>query len=202
LGTLKASFSFEAERRGAAEVVALDRSYDHARKFHICKTALGSNVRSQIASVYDISPERFGTFDLVMFFGVLYHLRHPLLALEKIQAVCSGRLLMQTAICADTSDTPMAEFHHHGVESGPSDNRVCDTTCLWFPNAACCIGMLEHLGFKEPERLLTDAPVGRSLSGQIGKTNPRPSPASGENYLVLISCPMDSESHRDQLNTA
>jgi len=160
IGHAEGFFSFEAERRGAAEVVALDRSPDHARKFNICRTALGSRVRSQIASVYDISPERFGTFDLVMFFGVLYHLRHPLLALEKIQAVCSGTLLMQTAICADTSDTPMAEFHPHGIESGPPDNRVCDTTCVWFPSPACCIGMLDHLGFKGPERISTDAPVG------------------------------------------
>jgi len=38
----------------------------------------------------DISPDRFGTFDLVMFFRVLYHLRHPLLALEKIQAKTSA----------------------------------------------------------------------------------------------------------------
>ena len=159
-GHAEGFFSFEAERRGATEVVALDRSLDHARKFHICRTALGSHVRSQIASVYDLSPERFGTFDLVMFFGVLYHLRHPLLALEKIQTVCSGTLLMQTAISADTSDTPLAEFHPHGVKSGPSDKPVRDPTCVWFPNAACCVAMLEHLGFKESERLLTDAPVG------------------------------------------
>ena len=62
IGHAEGFFSFEAERRGAAEVVALDRSHDHARKFHICRTALGSQVRSQIASVYDISLERFGTF--------------------------------------------------------------------------------------------------------------------------------------------
>ena len=82
---------------------------------------------------YEINPATLGTFDLVMFFGVLYHLRNPLLALERIQQVCSGTLLMQTAICSNTSDTPMAEFHPFGVKSGPPDNPVCDTTCVWFP---------------------------------------------------------------------
>ncbi len=160
IGHAEGFFSFEAERRGAAEIIALDRSPDHARKFHICRTALGSRVQTQLLSVYEINPATLGTFDLVMFFGVLYHLRNPLLALERIQQVCSGTLLMQTAICSNTSDTPMAEFHPFGVKSGPPDNPVCDTTCVWFPNPACCIGMLEHLGFKEAERISSSAPVG------------------------------------------
>jgi len=50
----------------------------------ICRAALGSRARTYMANVYDLNPSSFGTFDLVMFFGVLYHLRHPILALQKI----------------------------------------------------------------------------------------------------------------------
>jgi hypothetical protein len=96
-----------------------------------------------------------------MFFGVLYHLRHPLLALEKIHAVCTGALLMQTAMCENTGDEPMAEFHPFGVKSGPPDNPRYDPTCLWFPNPACCIGMLEHIDFKKGvKRISPSAPGG------------------------------------------
>jgi len=160
IGHAEGFFSFEAERRGAAEVVGIENYPPMARKFQICRTALGSRAQSHLASIYDISPKTFGTFDLVMFFGVLYHLRHPLLALEKIHAVCTGTLLMQTAMCDDKSDRLMAEFHPFGVKSGPPDNPSCDPTCLWFPNAACCIGMLEHVGFKEAKRISPKAPVG------------------------------------------
>ncbi len=166
IGHAEGFFSFEAERRGAAEVVAIENYPPMARKFQICRAALGSHVQSYLASVYDISPRTFGTFDLVMFFGVLYHLRHPLLALEKIHAVCTGTVLMQTAMCKNTRDQPMAEFHPFGIKSGPTDNPSYDPTCFWFPNPACCTAMLEHVGFKEVKRISPRARGGGIFSGK------------------------------------
>ena len=160
IGHAEGFFSFEAEHRGAAEVVAIENYPPMARKFQICRTAFASRAQSHLANVYDISPKTFGTFDLVMFFGVLYHLRHPLLALEKIHGVCTGTLLMQTAMCENTDDQPMAEFHPFGIKSGPPENPSYDPTCFWFPNAACCIGMLQHVGFKEVKRISPRAAVG------------------------------------------
>ena len=78
IGCAEGFFSFEAERRGAAEVVAIDAWPGSIRRFHICRIALGSKVTVHETSVYDLDPRSFGTFDLVMYFGVLYHLRHPL----------------------------------------------------------------------------------------------------------------------------
>jgi tRNA (mo5U34)-methyltransferase len=120
----------------------------------------GSNAQSFRASVYDLNSKTFGTFDVVFFFGVLYHLRHPLLALEKIHSLCSGNLLMQTATSSDPSEVPRAEFYPFGVKSRPPENPMHDPTCFWFPNVACCAAMLEHVGFKEIERLSPEAPVG------------------------------------------
>ncbi len=56
---------------------------------------------------------------------------------------------MQTAMCENTKDQPMAEFHPFGIKSGPPDDPSYDPTCFWFPNPACCIAMLEYVGFKE-----------------------------------------------------
>lgn len=166
IGNAEGFFSFEAERRGAAEVVGLENYPPMARKFEICRAALGSRARTYMGSVYDLNPTTFGTFDLVMFFGVLYHLRHPILALQKVASVCTGTLLMQTATCADTGDKPMAEFHPFGVTSGPADKPEHDPTCFWFPNAACCIAMLQHVGFQQVERISPDAPVGGVFRGK------------------------------------
>jgi tRNA (mo5U34)-methyltransferase len=166
IGHAEGFFSFEAERRGAEEVVGIENYPPMARKFEICRAALGSRARSHLTSVYDLSPKTFGTFDLVMFFGVLYHLRHPLLALEKINSVCSGTVLMQTDVSKNRSEEPMAEFHPFGITSGPPENPSRDPTCFWFPNIAACAAMLEHAGFRDVQRLSPEASVGAIFRGK------------------------------------
>lgn len=166
IGNAEGFFSFEAEKRGAAEVIGIENYPPMARKFEICRAALGSRARTYMASVYDLSPTVFGTFDLVMYFGVLYHLRHPILSLQKIATVCTGTVLLQTATCPDTSDKAMAEFYPFGITSGPADKPEHDPTCFWFPNVACCIAMLQHVGFVNVEQIVTNAPVGAVCRGQ------------------------------------
>ncbi len=72
---------------------------------------------------------------------------------------------MQTATCDNTSAKPMAEFHPFGITSGPADNRQHDPTCFWFPNFACCIAMLQHVGFQNVEQISKGAPVGGVFRG-------------------------------------
>jgi tRNA (mo5U34)-methyltransferase len=165
IGNAEGFFSFEAERRGAAEIIGLENYPPMARKFEICRAALGSRARTYMGNVYDLSPNTFGTFDLVMFFGVLYHLRHPILALQKIASVCTGTILMQTAACDNNSAKPMAEFHPFGITSGPADKPEHDPTCFWFPNIACGIAMLQHVGFQNVEQISKGAPVGGVFRG-------------------------------------
>jgi len=148
VGCSEGFFTFEAERRGAEEVIAIDSAPDGIRRFNICKNALGSKANGYLTNVYDLHPRTYGTFDLVMFFGVLYHLRHPILALEKLHSVCSGDLLLQTADFEDADDdTAAARFHPFGITSGPPDNPVHDNTVFWIPNPACVRDMLRHVGF-------------------------------------------------------
>jgi tRNA (mo5U34)-methyltransferase len=144
---------FEAERRGAAEVLAIDCNPATIRRFNICRAALGSRAMAVMTSIYDLSPRTFGIFDVVLFYGVLYHLRHPLLALEKVASVCGGKLLMQTANFEDEKfgDISAAKFYPRGLPSGPAEKPIFDPTVFWIPNAACIRGMLEHVGFCDIE---------------------------------------------------
>ena len=114
---------------------------------------MASKATAYLTNVYDITPRTFGTFDLVMFFGVLYHLKHPLLALERIFAVASGTLLMQAASFEDAAlgDASVAKFHPFGIQSGPAENPVWDPTVFWVPNSACIRDMLLHVGFVNVE---------------------------------------------------
>jgi len=97
VGTADGFFAFEAERRGA-DVTALDIRPPEQNGFAIAARALGSRVAYQQRCVYDVRPERDGRFDVVLFLGVLYHLRHPLLALDRMRQVVTdgGRMLIDT----------------------------------------------------------------------------------------------------------
>ena len=109
VGTADGFFAFEAERRGA-DVTALDIRPPDQNGFAIAARALGSRVVYQQRCVYDVRPERDGRFDVVLFLGVLYHLRHPLLALDRMRQVVTdgGRMLIDT----------------HSIERGLCDNRL------------------------------------------------------------------------------
>src|SRR3990170_2296696 len=88
-------FSFEMERRGA-EVVAVD-CIDMER-FRLAHKLIGSNVDYRVLDVDELSPATVGRFDIVMFFGVLYHLRHPLLALERICQLTSDMAFVESFV--------------------------------------------------------------------------------------------------------
>ncbi|NTI22368.1 DUF1698 domain-containing protein [Rhizobium rhizogenes] len=158
IGCSEGFFSFEAERRGASEVVAIDSAPESIQRFNVIKHAIGSNANAYLTTVYDLNPRVFGTFDLVMFFGVLYHLRHPLLALEKVLSVCSNRMLFQSSgIFDDIDDRAMIEFHPRGLMSGTKENPLYDGTVFFMPNGAALKGMMEHVGFDNIEFISKNA---------------------------------------------
>jgi len=157
IGCAEGFFSFEAERRGAREVVSIDSFPDSIRRFGICRAALGSKATPYLCNVYDLSPRTHGTFDLVLFYGVFYHLRHPALALERILSVCTGTLLFQTFAREQPGlgHVPLGEFHPRGLMSG-TDRNQWDPTVFWLFNGTCCLGLLEAAGFLEAEVLSSD----------------------------------------------
>jgi tRNA (mo5U34)-methyltransferase len=178
IGCCEGFFSFEAERRGAREIVAIDSDPFVMKRFGLCRTALNSRATGFLTSVYDLNVRAFGTFDVVMFFGVLYHLRNPILALEKIFSVCSGTLLLQSHGFEDPAvgEQAMAQFHPFGIKSGPPENPSWDTTVFWIPNSACIRDMLAHVGFDNIEKL-------PPLAGHIFRARkPQSSPSQPPDY--------------------
>jgi len=145
--------SFECEKAGAIRVVAMDewawRDPGRTDKgFFTARKILNSNVEYLNLSVYDLSPDRVGTFDTVIFFGVLYHLRYPLLALEKIHSVTKEVLVLSTHTAPQSGNIPYAEFY-------PNNEFKNDFTTWWVPTVKCLEAMLASSGFTRFEVLAT-----------------------------------------------
>ena len=144
IGAWDGFFSFEAERRRASRVVACDYYAWHGvgwgtgrgkDGFELARTALNSRVEDVALDVMDLSPEKIGTFDVVFFLGVLYHLPNPLLALERVASVSSGLLILETVVDMVGIGRPAAAFY-------PDRELNNDPTNWWGPNHAAVQGML------------------------------------------------------------
>ena len=158
-------YSVEAKKRGAARVLGIDSDDRYLAQAALATSALGfADVEFRNLSVYDVAAlgERF---DLVIFMGVLYHLRHPLLALDLIRAHVAGdTMLFQTMQqgSRETIDVPedhpfmvpgtwdppayfddLAYPKMHFIERSFAD----DWTNWWAPNRACSEAMLRAAGF-------------------------------------------------------
>jgi tRNA (mo5U34)-methyltransferase len=157
IGAWDGYFSFEAERRGASRVVAADYYSWHGTGwgskagFELARGALGSKVEDLDIDVMDLSPERVGQFDVVFFLGVLYHLRHPLLALERIASVTRTLLIVETVVDMVGIGRPAVAFY-------PGRELNGDPTNWWAPNLPALHGMLRDVGFAEV-RTVTPAPT-------------------------------------------
>ncbi|CAN5140954.1 hypothetical protein BH20ACT16_BH20ACT16_00650 [soil metagenome] len=159
IGVRDGFFSFELERRGA-EVVAIDYMDPADTGFAVARELLESKVDYVVDNVYDVTPQQYGTFDIVLFLGVMYHLRDPLLALDRLWDVCNdgaiialetqildSALLLQDGtftalkkIDKRLDDLCLMQFH-------PGDSLHGDHTNYWSPNAACTRGLMQAAGF-------------------------------------------------------
>jgi tRNA (mo5U34)-methyltransferase len=156
IGCSDGFFCFECEKRGAARIVGIENftstpGYQGHSGFDIAAGILSSNARLVEQSVYDLTPDGVGTFDIILFLNVLYHLQHPLLALERIRSVLKpdGALLLKTYFHQDLrfkrwgidlSTRPMMRFF-------PAAELNDDPSNWWAPNRRCLEGMLRSAGF-------------------------------------------------------
>lgn len=146
IGAWDGAFSFEAERRGASRVLAIDeyiwagKGWASKEGFDFARRVLNSRVEDKLIDVYDIGPENVGTFDLVIFAGVLYHLKHPLLALEHVASVCRDQLILSTHVDLVGVERPAMAFYP-GAEFANEANN------WWGPNLPAVEAMLRTVGF-------------------------------------------------------
>lgn len=152
IGAWDGFFSFECERRGAERVVAADwfawRKAMRGSKesFELARRTLDSRVEDVEIRVEELSAERLGTFDLVLFAGVLYHLRDPLRALEAVASVTGGQLILETHVDLVLRRRPAAAFY-------PADELQGDYTNWWGPNPGAVAGMLRAVGLDQVEQI-------------------------------------------------
>lgn len=146
IGCWDGFFAFECERRGAKRVVAADIWENSGRgAFDLAREELNSRVEPLESTVYDL-PGKLGgeRFDLILFLGVLYHLRHPLLALEKLAECHSpgGLVIIDTVVDYETATLPrpMVAFYPKNEMSG-------DPTSWWGPNPHAVAAMLGVAGY-------------------------------------------------------
>jgi tRNA (mo5U34)-methyltransferase len=155
IGSWDGFFAFEAERRGAARVVASDSYAWHGlgwgtgqgkQGFELAREALRSRVEDANLDVMELSAERTGMFDVVLFLGVLYHLPNPLLALERVASVTKGLLILETVVDMIGIRRPAAAFY-------PGQELNGDPTNWWGPNHAAVSGMLRSVGFSRVDEI-------------------------------------------------
>ncbi|MBV9769940.1 MAG: DUF1698 domain-containing protein, partial [Bryobacterales bacterium] len=152
-------YSLEMKRRGADRVVGIDHDEVYlAQARFACKVA-GEDIEFIKMSVYDVA-QLGEKFDVVLFLGVLYHLRHPLLALDLLhQHVCKDLLAMQSmlrgapTVSNVESDYAFWDADIFAEEGFPKmyfieHSYSHDPTNWWIPNAACAEAMLRSAGFR------------------------------------------------------
>jgi tRNA (mo5U34)-methyltransferase len=183
VATFDGFWAFEMERRGAAEVMAIDvlepedwdwpvnssaevRAALERRKqgghgFQIARDALGSSVQFRELSVYDLDPAVMGDFDFVYLGSLLLHLRDPVRALERVRSVCRGRLLLveniDLALSLLHSRAPVAMFEGR------------DRPWWWKLNLSGLLRVVRAAGFQ-----ILDRP--RRIYMPPGPGHPRPRP--------------------------
>ena len=163
-GTCDGFWAFEMERQGAGEVIAVDVGHANdvdrpwaarqrdlptphqpwatraARGFQLASSALNSHVKRLECSVYDLDPALHGHFDVVFTGTLLMHLRDPILALERIRAVCSGHLVMIECVDAFLDM----------VRPGQASARLEPAAGQWWRgNRKALTGALRIAGFEE-----------------------------------------------------
>lgn len=151
-------YAIEMKRRGADRVVAIDSDAAYLAQARFAAEVCGVEIEFQQLSVYDVA--RLGArFDLVLFMGVFYHLRHPLLALDLIhEHVAQDLVVFQSMQRGSNAIEPIAPdypFSATDMFQQPGFPRLYfieqaysnDPTNWWIPNLACSMALLRSAGF-------------------------------------------------------
>lgn len=178
VGSWDGYWAFEALKRGAKEVLAIDDFSDYLgllderdrrawETFDFCRETLGYSeavCQREELSVYNATEDRIGRFDVVFFFGTLYHLRYPMLAMDVLSSVCDSQIFIETAVLDDYS--PYQGGLGHGypgaqpvMEFYPTTELGGNTTNWWAPTLSCLGLMTMAAGFDQVKVWkLTDNP--------------------------------------------
>jgi tRNA (mo5U34)-methyltransferase len=177
-------YSIEMKRRGAKRVLGIDSDERYLAQARFASEALGQDdLEFAQVDVYDVGSlgERF---DLVIFMGVLYHLRHPLLALDLIREHVANDLLLFQSMQRGSKhvfplkpDYEFSETEHFFESTYPKlhfvEREYCDDwTNWWIPNRACTEAMLRSSGFRIEKRIEEEVYLCRTSERRYAKYGP------------------------------
>lgn len=199
IGAWDGFYSFEAERRGARRVVALDhfvwslhwpslgahtgtarRRLDSPEQYHrhpdlwrpdelpgragfdLAHQVLGSRVEPIVADFMTADLDALGMFDVVLYLGVLYHMQHPLLALQRL-----ARVTREVAVIETHAVVVPGQEHRSICEFYETDELCHDPTNWWGPNLKALAGMCRAAGFRHLETLQGPPSVSPAESNEI-----------------------------------
>ena len=177
-------YSIEMKRRGADRVLGIDSDEHYLAQARFATEALGyDGIEFAKLDVYDVAA--LGKkFDLVVFMGVLYHLRHPLLALDLIREHVAGDLMLFQSmqrgskhVLALDEDYEFAETNIFFETSFPKLHFIekqysHDWTNWWVPNRACTEAMLRSAGFSIDKRIEEEVYLCRVATRPYAKFGP------------------------------
>ncbi len=175
IGCWDGYFSVEALRRGTSRVLATDHYVWHTQwsrgAFDLVREHLAPELEVADIDVYDLSPAAIGTFDIVLFTGLLYHMRRPLLA-----ARAGGKRLRR-------SPDPRDGARRHGPRAPgdgvlPGTELKDDPSNWWGPNRLCVEAMLCDVGFGHITYTPTPIPKEWTIFDRF-KRNPAITPRGG-----------------------
>ena len=157
LGARDGFFSFEMERRGA-DVLAIDYLPADRTGFSIAARILQSQVTYRQANIYHLDPAEIGTFDIVLFLGLLYHLPDPAGALRIVRNCCRSAMYLETLVIdqavamPDGSEVPLGHLDERLLsvplmQFFPGASCNGDPTNFWGPNIRCVEALLEETEF-------------------------------------------------------
>lgn len=155
IGAWHGFFSFECERRGADRVLAVDHfawNRYGMKEFLDAKARLQSKVEQRHLDVHQLDPADIGTFDLVLFLGIFYHLRNPLQALECIRQVTKRLLICETHVLV-----PFIHERYPLIPFFPGDEHTQEKPremCV-MPTLEALRQMLESVWFSDVEVVYT-----------------------------------------------
>lgn len=169
IGANDGYFCFVCEERGAKEVMATDFPHWTGRieyynmgpprknHFETARELRGSQVQDKSISIYDISELTLPQYDLVLCLGVLYHLVHFTLGLERAVSQARKLIIVETACLSETigDETPSAVFTPEGYADDPTN--------WWYPNIACVKAMMLTFGCEEVVEMPRDPRVHRPV---------------------------------------
>lgn len=151
-------YCLEMKKRGAGRVLGVDVDDRYLKQARFAAETLGMSIEFRKTSVYEIDRIE-GQFDIVLFMGVLYHLRYPLFALDKIVKKVRGTLVFQTMIRGSENARKWEDDYHFWNKQIFEDDDyprmyfvensyANDPTNWWIPNRGAAEGMLRSSGLR------------------------------------------------------